>query len=388
MVAQILLFVFLFLVFHTYLFYPVIVRILAIKKKQNTNIFSYEQLPEVTIIMAAHNEEHVIAKKIQSIADSDYPVEKIIILIGTDNCSDNTEAIIQKFIETNSSISLISFKERTGKVEIMNQLVGKSKSEILVLTDANVFFNKDTLHQLIKHFANEEIGLVGANIINTNIKPSGISFQEKTYLMSENKIKYYEGIAWGAMIGAFGGCYAMRKELYKPVPKNYIVDDFYLTMSVLASKKNAINELQATCEEDVSNILKEEFRRKVRISIGNFQNLKSFIFLLKKPFSRLSLAFFSHKILRWLTPFFLIAIYLISLYLSFYFSIYKTFFVVQSILMFIPILDALLRKINLHVILLRFVTHFYSMNLALLVGFFKYISGVNINVWKPTKRYQ
>jgi hypothetical protein len=135
-------------------------------------------------------------------------------------------------------------------------------------------------------------------------------------------------------------------------------------------------------------MLGEEFRRKVRISIGNFQNLRSFFFLLKKPFSGLAFAFFSHKILRWLTPFLLIAIYLISLYLSFDNSIYKTFFVVQTILMFIPILDALLRKINLHVILLRFITHFYSMNLALLVGFFKYISGANINVWKPTKRYQ
>ncbi len=388
MVGQLIIVVSILCILHTYLFYPVVIRLLAINKKQNFLIYSIEQVPEVTILMAAHNEEHVIGKKLQSIINSGYPSGKINVIVGTDNCNDQTESIIRDFMKSNSTISLVSFKERTGKVEIINQLVNRAEGEILILTDANVFFNKETVYQLTKHFANEKVGLVGANIINTNIKASGISIQEKAYLMNENKMKYFEGIVWGTMIGAFGGCFAMRKTLFKPVPKKYIVDDFYLTMSVLALGSNAINELNATCEEDVSNILSEEFRRKVRISIGNFQNLRSFIFLLKKPFSGLAFAFFSHKILRWLTPFFLIAIYLISLYLSFYLSLYKAFFAIQTFLMFIPILDTLLRKINLHVILLRFVTHFYSMNLALLVGFFKYISGENVNVWKPTKRYQ
>src|SRR5690606_20929272 len=146
------------------------------------------------------------------------------------------------------------------------------KAEILILTDANVYFEPHTIYELVKHYKNSEIALVGGLIINTNIKKTGISYQEKTYLSNENLIKYREGILWGTMVGAFGGVYSIRKENEHPVPKNYVRDEFYITMHVIQDGKKAITELTATCYEDISNIIKEEFKRKVRISIGNFQN--------------------------------------------------------------------------------------------------------------------
>ena len=190
------------------------------------------------------------------------------------------------------------------------------------------------------------------------------------------------------MMGAFGGCFAIRRENFSPVPSNFLVDDFYITMNVLAHNKKAINELDAIAYEDISNKITEEFRRKARISAGNFQNMKHFGGLLWPPYSRVGFNFFSHKVVRWITPFLIIAAFLTNLFLIQANVFYMWIFVAQLILLLIPLLDWLLKNINVNFRFLRFITHFYGMNLALLVGFFKFITGVKSSVWRPTERNQ
>lgn len=387
MIVEIIIWVLVYLIFHSYFVYPVFLRIKGAGKKPTVESAANIEQPEITVVMAVFNEEVVLERKLISILSTSYATEKIEILIGSDNSTDNTNTILQSYAEKHTNIKWKNYSMRTGKAEIINSMASKASGKILILTDANVFFSKNTITHLVKHFNNPEIGLVGANIINTNVKSSGISYQEKTYLMNENKIKYLEGVIWGAMIGAFGGCYAIRKDLYRPVPKNYYMDDFYITLMVISLGYKTMNDLNAVCYEDVSNQLSEEFRRKIRISIGNYQNLMSFSHLLKHPWKGYSFAFWSHKVLRWLSPFFIILILVFTAIKSqtpFYFYL----LMVQIGLVLVPIIDLILRKINLHIILLRFITHFYSMNLALLIGFFKFLKGVNSNVWEPTKRFQ
>jgi len=386
-VVEIFIWIFVFLIVHSYLIYPFYLKFRGSGKSLETNYSSDSYFPRVSIIMAVFNEEQVIEKKLVSIIESSYDFNKIEVLIGSDNSTDGTNDILEKYAEMHPEVVWENFTKRQGKAEIINYLVKKASGSVLILTDANVFFTDDTILALVKPFTNPQIGVVGANIINTNVKSSGISFQEKTYLMNENNIKYLEGVVWGAMIGAFGGCYAIRKELYSPVPKNYYMDDFYITLMVISQGYKTINELKAVCFEDVSNQLSEEFRRKIRISIGNYQNLRSFAHLLKKPWKGYAFAFWSHKVLRWFGPFFIILILLLTLILidkPFYYNL----MILQIGLLIVPFIDLLLRKINIHIILLRFITHFYSMNLALLIGFFKFVKGVNSNVWEPTKRFQ
>jgi hypothetical protein len=191
------------------------------------------------------------------------------------------------------------------------------------------------------------------------------------------------------MIGAFGGCYSMRRTLYKEIPIDTLVmDDFYLSMWVLKQNKSAINELDAISFEDVSNKLSEEFRRKVRISLGNFHNLFLFIDLLKPKYKSVAFCYFSHKVLRWFTPILLLVNIIMSLIL------YKTHIIYQLALMFhfllilILICDLLINKIGWNFKWVRFVTHFYSMNLALLLGLIKYLKGSKSIAWKPTERDQ
>lgn len=377
------------LVLHSYVFFPLLLQMLAKSRKPNQLVFSDEdELPEVAVLLAAFNEEAVIAEKIRTTFQTTYPRHKIRLYIGSDSSTDATDSVIQERSREFPEISFTRFNARTGKIQIINELAAKAQAEVLVLTDANVFFDEHTLFHLVKHFRNPEIGLVGGNILNERVKAEGISVQEKAYLQRENLMKYQEGIIWGTMIGAFGGCYAVRRENFVSTPANFIVDDFYLSLKVLEQEKKAINELEAVCYEDVSNQLTEEFRRKVRISTGNFQNLRTFRHLLNPSRGGLAFSFLSHKVLRWYTPFLLLLVFFTNFALLSEGWLYRLTFAGQLLLPATILLDWLLKKINIHFRVLRFITHFYSMNLALFLGWFRYMKGVQTSVWVPTKRNQ
>ncbi|MFC5269656.1 glycosyltransferase [Adhaeribacter terreus] len=377
------------LVLHTYLFFPLLLKMLSAGKKQYQLVFSEtDELPEVAVLLAAYNEEAVIEEKIRSTFRTNYPRLKIALYIGSDNSTDATNVIVERLKTEFPEIQFFPFAARTGKIGIINHLAQETKASILIHTDANVFFDEHTIFQLVKHFKNPEIGLVGGNILNQEVKREGISVQEKAYLQRENLMKYQEGVLWGTMMGAFGGCFAMRRANFVPTPQNFIVDDFYLSLKVLEQGKKAINELQAVCYEDVSNQLSEEFRRKVRISTGNFQNLHTFRHLLWPPFTGLAFSFLSHKVIRWYTPFLLLLIFFSNFALLSEGWLYKLTFAGQLLLPATILLDWLLKKKNIHVRLFRFITHFYGMNLALLQGWLRYRSGVKTSVWTPTKRNQ
>ena len=347
------------LVAHTYVLFPALLARLARGRSQNQQIYqpTDADLPRVDVLLAVYNEEQVIEQKIHSTFATTYPPEKLTFYIGSDNSSDRTNALVEQLARQYPRLRFRPFGQRTGKPGVMEALSAEATAPVLVLTDANVFFAPDTLYQLVKHFRNPVIGQVGGNILNPDHRQEGISGQEKAYLERENLIKYQEGIVWGAMIGAFGGCFAVRRACYHPAPASFLVDDFFISMAVLQDGYQAINELEAVCYEDVSDRLPEEFRRKARISAGNFQNLLAFRRLLWPPWRGVSFAFWSHKVLRWLTPLLLL-------------------------------LDAGLRRVGTHSRLLRFITHFYSMNAALLVGLWRFLRGVRTTVWEPTQRFQ
>jgi len=390
LILQLLFWLAIFLVFHSYVLFPKILEVLARNKKQNQIIWDLtdSDLPGVDILMAVYNEEKVIREKILSLVETNYPLEKINIYIGSDASTDKTDDIIHELIQSYPQIKLFRYS-RTGKSGIINQLYKESNSDVIVLTDANVFFEIDTIYHLTKHYKNETIGLIGGNIVNPDFKKTGISFQEKKYLERENRIKYLEGICMGGMIGAFGGCYSLRRELFVEVPEKWLVDDFFIAMQVLRKDKKTINELSAICTEDVSNKISEEFRRKVRISAGNFQNLFTFLDLLSPLKFGIAFCFISHKVLRWITPFLLIGLFIVNLLLlSSGYGIYTLTFIGQIAVMLCVLLDRVFKKIGLHSRILRFITHFYTMNFALLVGFINYSKGVKTTIWKPTERNQ
>lgn len=370
-------------ILHSYVVYPLWLIVFTSDKKNSREQFNLQDnLPDVAILMAAYNEEKVIGEKIASVFNTNYPIEKITFYIGSDASTDKTDSIIEEFSKTYPQIKLVRFGGRTGKSGIINQLASEAPQPVFILTDANVIFKTETIFNLIRHLKNNETAQVAANIIKVSVSDKGIASQEKSYIALENKIKYAESVKWNVIMGAEGGCYAIRKECFSPVPKNFYMDDFYITLNVIERGKQIVFDKEAICNEDVPTQAKEEFKRKVRISIGNFQNLNRYKSLLWK-FNGIAFAFWSHKVLRWLTPFLLMVCFGSSFALMFQDKWFVLLFSLQLFGFFTPVIDWLL---NINFSLLRFISHFYLMNLALLKGFVIYMKGVESNVWQPTKR--
>ena len=375
-------------VLYTYIIYPVLLKILSLFNKPNRIFYSRdEQLPNVSVIIPAFNEEGVIKEKINSVLNGDFPASSIEIIVGSDNSTDNTNNILNELAAGNPRIKPVFYTVRTGKVVIVNDLVKKATNDVIILTDANVLFEKDTLYELVKNFKDTAVALVDSNMVNTGIRKEGISLQEKTYIKTEVYLKYFEGLLWGTMMGPFGGCYALRKSFYTPVPANFLVDDFYLNMQILLKGRKCINELKAIVKEDVSNNPLIEFHRKVRIAAGSFQNLFLFFPVIFK-FNAIGFTFLSHKVLRWLGPFFILLFFTCSFLLPGSLIVYLIKWITAFVLL-TPLLDYIARKLlNLNIALIKFPAHFVTTNAALFLGFFRFLSGIKSSVWEPTKRHQ
>jgi cellulose synthase/poly-beta-1,6-N-acetylglucosamine synthase-like glycosyltransferase len=388
MIIKIIFWISALLIMQTYIFYPLLLLILDKIFKRPVNLTVQSYTPEISVLMAVYNEEAIIRKKIESLFSSEYPGEKMEVLVGSDSSDDSTANILAELKNTYPGLKPIHFTKRIGKAAIINNLSEVAKGDILVLTDANVFPEKNTILRLVQNFSDSSVGLADTRLINTGIKKDGISFPEMAYLSMEMKLKNIEGRLWGTMMGPFGGFYAVRKASYEPLSKNILADDFRICMNVIRKHEKAISDTEAIVYEDVSNNLYEEFFRKVRISAGNFQNLKHFKFLLIKPFNTWSFCFISHKVLRWITPFLWLIMVLTNILLiksSFFFYL---LIILQLIFLLLPAFDFLLKKLNIHFVPMRFFTHLIFMNIALFVGFIKYLKGIRSGVWTPTKRYQ
>jgi len=336
----------------------------------------------VAIVIAAYNEENVLEKKIRSVLATTYPLDKIVIYVGSDASTDRTNEIVANFATPCTNVQLKIFQGRTGKAGIINSIIEQCKEELLILTDANVFFTPSTIPNLVRHFSDKETHQVCANILKKSDRNENIQALEKGYLLVENQLKLRESATWGFVVGAEGGCYAIRRKAYTPIPPNFYMDDFFVTMSVIANKGRVIFDEEAICYEDLPTESAEEFKRKIRISIGNFQNLVAFKKLLWPFWSAIAYSFISHKILRWLTPFFLILLFLVSFLLSFDCFFFQVLALVQCVLFLSPLAIPYLKWMKPAL----FVAHFYNMNLALLIGFFRYLKGVKSSVWQPTPR--
>ncbi len=362
-------------------------KFLALFKKHNAEVFTQQDsnLPYISILLAVYNEESVIRKKIESTFNTNYPKHKIRLLIGSDSSTDATEKIIQEYSANNSQIELYRFESRTGKPGIINSLAERTQDEILLLTDANIYFTPSTLFELIKHFKNPQIGLVCANVMNPSSLEKGISHQETAYIYRENTLKYREGL-YGCMIGTFGAAYSIRNHLYTPVPKGFISDDFFISMKVVENNKMAILEPLAICYEVFSSEISEELKRKSRYAVGNFQNMKYFHSMLWTFWKMETFCFWSHKVLRWLTPWLIIVLLITLSFLFFTNEFYKCIGVLTLLGFIFIIADQLFLKKWITIKPLRFLTYFIIMNYALWIGSIRFMFFKQNNIWNPTKR--
>jgi cellulose synthase/poly-beta-1,6-N-acetylglucosamine synthase-like glycosyltransferase len=187
-------------------------------------------------------------------------------------------------------------------------------------------------------------------------------------------------------MGAFGACYAIRANAFRLVPEHFLMEDFNITMNVHNQKLMCIMEPNALCYEDVPGNMWIEFKRKSRIAAGNFQNFFQFTNWLLQPTTTVGFTYFSHKVLRWLTPFLAIASIILVAILANYYWFYYYLFWYKFIFWIFFFADIVLVYFNIHIKPLRMLTYFYFMNVAIVVGFVKFLKGIKTSAWKPTDR--
>lgn len=392
---------------HTYAVYPLLLRLLVrylpARFLRHPKLLSPSQastsagpFPHVVAFMAVYNEEAVLERTLQSLLAVDYPADRFHIVLGSDHSTDGSHDIIRRCQELpgGPGLELQIFPGRCGKICIINQLVEErtdwiaslGDDVVFILCDANVRWTRGLVKRMVRDFSDPRVGLVAPRVVDESFAGrGGISQQENAYIDRENGVKLAESVLWGCMMGAFGACYALRGKLFRPMPTHcLIMDDFYQTMSCLEQGGDAVKDPAAVCYEAVSESIHEEFRRKRRISTGNFQNL-AFFFRLFLPWRNpaVSFAFWSHKGLRWFGPLFLLAVFVSAAILSWWHWFYLFAFLSQLAVMAAAWLEEYLPR---PVRLLRYARYFYVMNWALLMGGLVWLRGTRNSVWEPTRR--
>ena len=370
-----------------YAIFPVVLRMMAKTPAAKLESLSVAK-PEVDIVFAAYNEEKVIAEKLISVMESGYPKDKIKIWVGSDLSSDRTDEIVSELSKKYPQISLVRMEKRSGKSAIINHLMTLGKADFVIGTDANIFFEKDAVSNMIAPMLSDNsVDLVGGHLVYRGLDQQkiegSISDEEQVYIQWENRTKEIEGQIWGAAMGVEGGCYAIRRTAFREIPRGTLMEDFFLTLSTLKRGAKVVMAMDALCSEDVSQDPEMEFKRKVRISQGNWQNTLRFISIIwTKPFP-VGLIFLCHKLLRWMTPFFGMAILLSILFHSLLHPTWWPVFIAAITLVILGLISPKLGFKNKYSNLLA---HFLMMNIALLLGFFQFIKKPESGIWQPTTR--
>ncbi len=387
-------------VVHTYAVYPLYVTWAAARRGQDEH--SIERIqdatlawPPVYVLMAVHNEEAILKQKLASLAEQNYR-GSLTFHIGDDCSVDQTAEMLRTYVVRYPGRFHVSRNvRRGGKPGTINALAAglPGGDGVYLLTDASVLLQPDTITELVRPMLTDErLGVVDAHMVHTGMERAGISRLEDRYINREVAIKQAESVLWRRMIGPFGGCWAIRAAAYVPVPPNFLVDDFYLCMAAYEVGWRGISTPRALAYEGVGQSLGEEFRRKRRIGAGNWQNLVRFRHLWWPAWrDPLAFALFSHKVLRWVAPQLLLigaACWVVLIWLTGNYWATLLFVLVTATGGIVIAIEPVLAFFKIHSTRVRALRYFVAMNLALLLGFFRYLNGITSNVWQPSHRHE
>lgn len=349
------------------------------RKSRRTGVNKSSQ-PRIAIVIAAYNEETVIEERVKNALSLDYPEELCEILIGLDSPTDLTADVLRKC--DSPRVRVFHFAERRGKLRVISDLVERTSAEILVFTDANTYFEPDCVGKMVRHFSNPRVGVVSGEEIRAGGK--GIDpAAEGAYWKYESALKILESRV-GYLHSANGGVYAIRRELFHPEP-NLIVEDFQIPLSVRFDGHLVVYDPEAISVEEIAPTLAAQFERRVRIAAGNFQTLFSNPAYLNPFKGAPAFAYWSHRVLRWVTPLMLILAWTSSAALL-RLNVYQWLLVLQTTFWLLALCGYWRKRAGKPIGVCRIPLYFCTMNCAIVLGLFRYLRGVQSLAWKPTPR--
>lgn len=385
---QLLFWILIFFVLYAYFGYPLILILLNrllpfIRKSQVVPSYNQASLPTVDLLIAAYNEERIIAAKIANALSLEYPDGKFNIYVASDGSTDETNNIVRDLAEKNDNVHLLEFP-RTGKSGILNAAVKYLNGEIIVFSDANTEYAKDSIKQLVSNFARSCVGCVCGRLIYRNPGQLVSGAGESFYWRYETTLKKLESNI-GYIAGANGAIYAIRRSLFVPFPPSTINDDFTLSMKIVENGHRSIYDEKAIGYEDVAPSMESEFKRHVRDGAGHYIAIIQLLRLLNPFLGIRSFIYWSHRIIRWAIPFLLIILFILN-YQLIDILFYKLVFYCQVFFYTVALLGWGLSSFIKLPFIIYIPFYFCNLNLALFIGFLKAITGTQKAKWNSTER--
>ncbi len=379
------------LVFYTYIGYGMILWFLVRIKRQffKKKLFFEPsvEMPEITLVIAAYNEEEVVDEKMQNCHELIYPNNKLHICWVTDGSNDATNERLSAYPDC----TVLFQPERQGKTAALNRAVPLINTPLVAFTDANTLLNPEAIVEMVKRFFDPKVGCVAGEKRIRQQEKGDATAGEGLYWKYESFLKSLDDELHTA-VGAAGELFAIRRELFEPMPNDTLLDDFILSMRI-ASKGYKIAYCQtAYALEEPSSDIHEEEKRKVRISAGGLQSIYRLRHLLN-PFryGLLNFQYVSHRVLRWsVTPFALFLLFPLTVILLFAgiepMWLYLLALLVQVLFYCTGILGYALARKKIKHKALYIPYYFLFMNISVMRGinYLKKRSGTG--VWEKAKR--
>lgn len=344
------------------------------------------ELPTVTILIAAYNEEDIIVQKVENTLALNYPKDKLQIMFVTDGSTDHTSDKIKRFPD----VILLHEEARAGKMAAIKRAILFINSDITVFTDANTFLNADAILELVKHYQNSKVGAVaGEKRILVDEKADASSAGEGFYWKYESALKKWDYELY-SNVGAAGELFSIRTRLYQPIESDTIIDDHMIAMRIAEKGYLIAYEPNAYAMETASANTKEELKRKIRIAAGGIQS----IFRLKKaanPFYYpvLTFQYISHRVLRWtITPFLIILVFLLNIWivLNDGTDLYKLTLLGQILFYLLSLAGLFFERRNIRLKAFFIPYYFCVMNYAVIAGIIRFINKEQSAAWEKSLR--
>ncbi|MCD6092107.1 MAG: glycosyltransferase family 2 protein [Bacteroidales bacterium] len=392
---KIIFWIFLFIIFYTYIGYGIVlyilVRIKRLFKKSKISAKEDEYEPEVTLFIAAYNEKDYVDEKVANSLSLEYPKEKIKQVWITDGSDDGTPEILRKY--TDKGIEVYHEDARGGKIGAMNRGMAFVKTPIVIFSDGNTSLGKESIRRIVNLFADPKVGCVsGEKRIYSKDKDAAAG-TEGIYWKYESTLKKWDAELY-SVVGAAGELFAIRTELFQHVEKDTLLDDMMISLRVAMKGYTIQYDPEAYAIETASANVKEELKRKVRISAGGIQSIVRLLPLFNIfKYGWLSFQFISHRVLRWtITPFSLAIILILNIIITSnegfinFNSTFTYLFYGQMIFYIAALLGWVLENRQIKIKALFVPYYFFIMNLSVFMGLNRYLKGNQSVKWERAKR--
>ena len=383
----------LFIIFYSYVGYGlllfILVRVRRFFSPGKNNELSDTYEPDVTLFVTAYNERDVVTEKIKNSLELDYPPEKIHMVWVTDGSDDGTPELLGQY----SGIKVYHQPQRDGKIGAMNRGMQFVTTPIVIFCDANTMLGSESVRRIVRLFRNPKVGCVsGEKQILSKEKDTAAGAGEGLYWKYESMLKKWDAELY-SVVGAAGELFAIRTELYREVEKDTLLDDFVISLRVAQQGYTIQYDPLAYAMENASVNVKEELKRKIRISAGGIQSiirLRSLLNIFK--FGTLSFQYISHRVLRWtLAPLALLLFFPAGLLLAVNegildFGLYSTLFWLQVLFYLAALLGWFLENRSIRIKVLFIPYYFFIMNLSVFLGLGRFLRKSQSVNWERAAR--